>query len=130
VSTKRGQSHGGLNWATEDDLPPLTTVGQIAELVAGDIGLIELEVDIAGWGIMRSHDDAECDFTIHARSDLMAVLARVIAPEQLGRMTNILLQRSGQYVAFSPDGAEVKYFATFDDYVSWSHPGWSKSIGN
>ena len=81
----------------ETDLPPLSTVGEVAALVADeDIGLIELEVEIAGWGTMSSHDDAECAFTILARSDLMAILARVIAPEQLGKMVNILLQRSGQ----------------------------------
>ena len=69
---------------------------------------------------MRSHDDAECSFTIRARPDLMAVLAQVVAPERLGKMTNILLKRSGQYVAFSPDGSDIRCFATLDDYVTWS----------
>ncbi len=78
-------SAGRLGWANENDIPPLETVGQIVSLLAGAIGVCELKVEVTGSETISSDDEGECVFTIGARSDLTALLARAVAPQESAR---------------------------------------------
>ena len=112
------QHHG---FATEKDLPVLSTVGELRSFLEGDVGLITFSASIEGGITLGSHDDGECHFQVTSRSTLMALMQKVVPPACSGLVINALLTHPGLYVACGEDGAILK-FATFDAYVDWSRP--------
>lgn len=110
-----------LGWATVADLPSLPDVASLRSFLDADspLGLIEIEVQIEGFGSLSSHDDGECSFRSPSRGPPMAFLMRLAPPTHAGRLTAAVLANPGLYVACSSSG-DIARYSSFDDWLERS----------
>ena len=113
-----------LGWATAADIPPVPDVGALRALLDAELSmwLINLELQIEGFGSLSSHDDSECHFSAPSRGPLLALLNRLAAPAHTGRIAAASLAGPGRYIACSPDG-EIPRYSSFDDWLERGEPG-------
>ena len=78
--------------------------------------LIDLEMQIEGFGSLSSHDDNECSFRTPSRAPRMALLYRLAPPAHGVRIAAAVLGSPGLYVSCSPDG-EISRYSSFDDWL-------------
>jgi hypothetical protein len=109
--------YGQLGWATEKDLPQLSTVGAAREFLDDHegLGLIDFEARLGEDVWLASHDDGECHLCFGERAALMAALQRVVPPTDGGRVIHALLTNPGHYVTW--DAGTVRTFPTFEAYL-------------
>jgi hypothetical protein len=112
-----------LGWATEADIPPMADVAALRAFLDAEpgLGLIELAVQIEGFGSLSSHDDGECHFSSPSRARILAVLTRLAPPAHAGRLTAAVLAGPGAYFSCSPNGALIRY-SSFDDWLERGAP--------
>ena len=116
--------YGRLGWATEKDIPHLSTVAAARAFLDEHerLGLIDFEARLGDDVSLASHDDGECHLRFRKRPALMAILGRVVPPMNGGRVIHALVTSPGTYVTCDSAGAVVTH-ATFDAYLAGKHRG-------
>lgn len=109
------KDHG---FATKEDFPEFQRTEELMSFLreTGDIGLVDLEIEIVGKGSMRSHDDGECHFILKNKKEALAILKKITPVHQTDLIMAVLLENTGMYLAFDENNTITK-FATFEDYV-------------
>ncbi|MEP6902339.1 MAG: hypothetical protein ABJA66_11350 [Actinomycetota bacterium] len=108
-----------FGWATENELPALNTVAEIIEFLKskGEIGIIDIEVKIQNVGLLSTHDDSECHFTLLEKSQILAILEIAAPLAYSGLIFNKLIENPAYYMTFDEFGKMNKY-ETFDNYLA------------
>lgn len=105
VTTFGATRYGRLGWATEADLPPIHTAGEALALILQEIGLMELEVELAGAGRLHAWEGGACRFHLPDRAAAVGVIRRVAPPAILGRLEHALRTRTGARLELDAAGA-------------------------
>ena len=96
------ERHG---WATEKELPTLRTVAEVRSVLAvATLGLIELEVEVEGFGRLCSERDEACTFHVASRAALAALVEQLAPGAHAGLVLHALLTTPGGYFACSAAG--------------------------
>lgn len=105
-------------FATKENFPEFQRTEELMTFLqeTGDIGLVDLEIEIVGKGSMRSHDDGECHFMLQNKKEALAILKKIAPVHQTDLIIAALLENSGMYIAFDENNTITK-FTTFEDYV-------------
>jgi hypothetical protein len=101
------ERHG---WATEKELPPLGTVGDVrAFLERPALGVIEVEIRVDGVGRVTSLENGECAFHAPDRAIVLAIMAKVVPEAYAGLVIHALLGSPGVSFACSASGVLTRY---------------------
>ena len=105
-------------FATEKEFPEFNQSNELIDFLnhAGEIGLIDFEIEIVGKGKMTSHDDGECHFTLENKKHGIEILKKIIPEFQSDLIIATLLKNEGIYVSIDEKN-NIRKFATFDEYV-------------
>ncbi len=105
-------------FATEKEFPVFNKTDELIKFLnqAGEIGLIDFEIEIIGKGKMSSHDDGECHFMLESKKDVIEILKKITPEFQSDLIIATLLKNNGIYVSINSKN-KVRKFATFDEYV-------------
>jgi len=105
-------------WATENDIPSLRNVRSVKEFFIsnGDIGLVEFEANLSGYGTFSTHDDGECHYVLKSQKQCISILKYVLPSQYSDKMINKLISNPGIYISCDKNG-EIKMFHTFEDYL-------------
>ena len=105
-------------FATQKEIPEFYKTDELIDFLnkAGEIGLIDFEIEIIGKGRMSSHDDGECHFTLKNKKDGIEILKKNTPENQSELIVATLLKNDGIYIAIDSEN-NIKRFATFDDYI-------------
>ena len=105
-------------FATEKEFPEFNQANELVDFLnqAGEIGLIDFEIEIIGKGKMTSHDDGECHFTLKNKNDGIEILKNITPEFQSDLIIATLLNNNGIYVSIDSEN-NIRKFATFDNYA-------------
>lgn len=105
-------------FATEKEFPEFNKTDALIEFLnqAGEIGLIDFEIEIIGKGKMSSHDDGECHFKLENKKYGIEILKKITPEFQSDLIIATLLKNNGIYVSIDSKN-NIRKFATFDEYV-------------
>lgn len=84
----------GRGWATEHELPALRNVGELRALLQRSaLGLIELDIDVDGFGRLTSRDEEECAFYVSELRAVLAIVKKLLPSAHAGQVVHELLRR-------------------------------------
>lgn len=106
-------------WATQNDVPIVKTVGEFLSFLdnEGDIALIECEILIKDIGILKTHDDCECHFTIQRQEQFIKLLRSACPDQHRDLLIHKLVTNPGIYLTCDKHGKIEKY-DSFDRYLT------------
>lgn len=104
-------------YATEKDFPEFAKSKELIKFLIeeGEIGLIELEVEIIGKGTMLSYYDRECHFALKNKKDAIEILKNLTPDSQTDFIVSTLLSNNGLYISVDNEN-NVKKYASLDQY--------------
>jgi len=95
-------------WATEQELPPLKTVGDALTFLntEGDIGLFIFEANITNFGSFSTYENntQTCHFKLKTKQQCLALLKAAIPPPHSGKLINTLLNNQNTYFSCDASG--------------------------
>jgi len=114
-------SYKGFGFATQKDLPELNSVSDIKSFIEreGEIVMIDFEVSMKGIGVLRTHDDGECNFKHLSKEIALQALQKVLPPEYSSLVIDCLLKNQNQYISCDNLG-RIHIFSSFDEYLKKS----------
>ena len=111
-------SYKRYGWATERTLPPMDTANDLISLFdnEGDIGLICLEVEIDGVGILMLDDDRGCTFDFLEKKTCLDFIQKLTPGQNHNLLINKLLSHQGTYFGLDDQGDVIEY-AQLEDHT-------------
>jgi len=95
-------------WATEKELPPLKTVGDVLTFLntEGDIGIYVFEAHIPNFGDFTAQENntSACHFTLQNKQQCLSLLKAAIPTQHSGKLIHTLLNNQNIYFSCDASG--------------------------
>jgi len=116
VLSANGSNLDNNDWITQKHFENVKNAKQLIELLDNpSINLIDIEIEIVGFGSLRTHDDGECHFQSTNKVRLISLLEKIITKRDYLPLRITLLEHPNEYVSYHPSGNMVLY-SSFDDF--------------
>ncbi len=118
VLSASGSDLNNNDWITEKNFETSKNAKQLIELLDNNpnINLIDIEIEIEGFGSLSTHDDGECHFQSTNKDRLISLLEKIITKRDFLPLQITLLEHPNKYVNYHPSGNMLVY-SSFDDYL-------------
>lgn len=107
------------NWITEKYFENSKNAKQLIELIDNkpSMHLIDIEIEIEKFGILRTHDDGECHFQSKNKDKLISLLEKIVTKRDFLPLQICLLEHPNSYVKYHNSG-NILLYSSFDDYLA------------
>lgn len=118
VRSASGSDSTNNDWITEKNFKTLNNTYELIQFLNDNptINLIDIEIDIEGFGSLSTHDDGECHFQSSNKNKIIALVEKTITKRDFLPLQISLLEHPNKYVVYNTSGNTLLY-STFDDYL-------------
>ncbi|MFK7817473.1 MAG: hypothetical protein AB8G99_02035 [Planctomycetaceae bacterium] len=88
-------------WATEGDLPPLGSVGELVAFFSeqGEIGVLELQVEVDALGMFECWGDSGCHIVVRSIRRFVSIAAIAMPSSVVGKLVDQLMNHPGVWLS-------------------------------